>query len=216
MTEFPQETIQALLVRNIPRDLIMGVEDALKTGAQRGFGAGVGMSQGHRPHAVGQMRHFHMNEAFWEALAAGGAEPTPIQGNKVVVGRTGVFKLGRFNISNGVWNNGRRSRTRREMSLANRAVEPLVTPDLFESYLPVTQATAFFVAVFDRSVQDSLAVPVSIDLAVPDHQMKGWLFRMATTSFLELYETPVATQPDLAMPTLKLGVVVAQSQRSGT
>lgn len=217
MTPFmSEESIATLLVRNIPRDLVMGVEDALKAGAQRGFGAGASMSSGHRSHAVGQMRHFHMNEAFWDALSVAGTEPTPIQGNRVVKGRSGVFTLGRFNISNGVWNNGRRSRTRREMALANRSVEPLLTRDLFGPYEPATNATAFFVAAFDRSVQDSLAVPLSIDIAVPDHKMEGWLFRMPVTLFLELYETAVTTQPDMAVPKLKAGVVVAKSLEHGS
>jgi hypothetical protein len=210
---FPKETVDSLLIRNIPRDLAMGVEDALRTGAQRGFGAGVGMNPGHRSNAVGQMRHFHMNETFRDALEAAGANPSPIKGNSVVVGRAGVLMLGRFNISNNVWNNGRRSRARREMSLANRAIEPLVTPDLFEVMQPITKAAVFFVAVFDRSVQDSLAIPISIDIAVPDHQMMGWLYRKSIASFLELYETPVETQLDLAKPTLKVGVAVAQQQQ---
>ena len=59
-------------MQHIPRDLIMGVEDALLIGSQRGTNAGAGMSQGHRAHAVGHMRHFHMNETFWDALEAAG------------------------------------------------------------------------------------------------------------------------------------------------
>lgn len=214
----PPVTIASLLVQHIPRDLIMGVEDALLTGARRGFGVGAEMKQGHRAHAVGQMRHFHMNETFRDALEAGGTNPTQIKGNRVVVGNAGIFALGRFNISNGVWNNGRRSRTRREMALANASIEPLVMPDLFESYKPTSKATVFFVGVFDRSVQDTMAIPMSIDVAVPDHELKGWLFRMSTTNFLAIYEsqTVADAQPDLAMPLLKAGVIVAQDQKSGT
>lgn len=211
-------TIASLLVQHIPRDLIMGVEDALLTGAHRGTNAGAGMNPGHRSHAVGQMRHFHMNETFRDALEAAGTNPSQIKGNRVVTAKAGIFALGRFNISNGVWNNGRRSRTRREMAMANLSIEPLVMPDLFETYRPATKATVFFVGVFDRSVQDTAAVPMSIDVAVPDHELKGWLFRMPTTEFLSLYESQTSTdaQPDLAVPTLKSGVVVGQNQKSGT
>jgi hypothetical protein len=211
-------TISTLLVQHIPRDLIMGVEDALLTGAHRGTNAGAGMNPGHRSHAVGQMRHFHMNETFRDALEAAGTNPSQIKGNRVVTAKAGIFALGRFNISNGVWNNGRRSRTRREMAMANLSIEPLVIPDLFETYRPATKATVFFVGVFDRSVQDTAAVPMSIDVAVPDHELKGWLFRMPTTEFLSLYESQTSTdaQPDLAVPTLKSGVVVGQNQKSGT
>jgi hypothetical protein len=211
-------TIESLLLQHIPRDLIMGVEDALLSGAQRGTNAGAGMDQGHRPHAIGQMRHFHMNETFRAALEAAGTNPSQIKGNRVVVGRAGIFALGRFNISNGVWNNGRRSRTRREMALANLSIEPLVTPDLFDAYQPATKVTVFFVGVFDRPTQDDAAAVMGIDIAVPDHNMKGWLFRMSTTEFLKLYETQYMddTQPDLAMPKLKPGVAVGQDKKSGT
>lgn len=211
-------TIASLLVQHIPRDLIMGVEDALFIGAQRGTSAGAGMNPGHRPHAVGQMRHFHMNETFRDALEAAGTNPSQIKGNRVVIAKAGIFALGRFNISNGVWNNGRRSRTRREMAMANLAIEPLVTPDLFDTYQPATKATVFFVGVFDRSVQDTAAVPMSIDVAVPDHELKEWLFRMPTTDFLALYESQTITdvQPDLAVPLLKPGIAIGQNQKSGT
>ena len=218
MSEPKQPTIASLLVQHIPRDLIMGVEDALLIGAQRGTSAGSGMNPGHRSHAVGQMRHFHMNETFRDALEAAGTNPTQIKGNRVVTAKSGIFALGRFNISNGVWNNGRRSRTRREMAMANMSIEPLVTPDLFDAYQPVTKATVFFVGVFDLSVQDTAAVPLSIDIAVPDHELKEWLFRMPITQFLTLYESQNITdeQPDLAVPLLKPGITVGKNQKSGT
>jgi hypothetical protein len=218
MSEPKQPTIASLLVQHIPRDLIMGVEDALLIGSQRGTSAGAGMNPGHRSHAVGQMRHFHMNETFRDALDAAGTNPTQIKGNRVVTAVSGIFALGRFNISNGVWNNGRRSRTRREMAMANRSIEPLVTPDLFDAYQPATKATVFFVGLFDRSVQDTAAVPLSIDIAVPDHELKEWLFRMPTPQFLNLYESLNISdkQPDLAMPLLKPGITVGQNEKSGT
>ena len=146
MPDSKQITIASLLIQHIPRDLIMGVEDALFTGALRGTSAGAGMNSGHRSHAVGQMRHFHMNETFRDALEVAGTNPTQLKGNRVVIGKAGIFALGRFNISNGVWNNGRRSRTRREMALANLSIEPLVIPDLFETYQPATKNTVAFVA----------------------------------------------------------------------
>lgn len=218
MSEQNQPTIASLLVQHIPRDLIMGVEDALLIGAQRGTSAGAGMNPGHRSHAVGQMRHFHMNETFRDALDAAGTNPTQIKGNRVVTAVSGIFALGRFNISNGVWNNGRRSRTRREMAMANLSIEPLVTPDLFDAYQPATRATVFFVGVFDRSVQDTAAIPLSIDIAVPNHELKEWLFRMSTAQFLTLYESQdfASEQLDLAVPQLKSGIAGSQNLQSGT
>jgi len=218
MTTNLHPTITDLLLQHIPRDLILGVEDALLTGSQRGTNAGAGMNLGHRSHAVGQMRHFHMNETFRDALAAADADPSQIKGNRVVIGKVGILSLGRFNISNGMWNNGRRSRTRREMALANLSIEPLVVPDLFETYSPASKAAVFFVGVFDRSVQDTKATSISIDIAVPDHELKGWLFRMSTTNFLALYESQTADdiQPDLAVPSLKTGIDIAKKLKSGT
>jgi hypothetical protein len=93
-----KDTIPGLLLRSIPRELVLGVEDALNAGAARAYTAAKGMDEGHLPHVVGQLRHFNMNEAFYRALAAAEATPTAIQGNGLVTGRTGVFTLARFNI----------------------------------------------------------------------------------------------------------------------
>jgi hypothetical protein len=209
MSVFTNNTAVAdLLMQNIQRDLIMGVEDALQIGAQRGYDAASGMNDGHRPSVVGQMRHFHMNETFHDVLAAAGIGSTPIRGNGIVVGRSGVFTVSRFNISAGLWYNGRRSRTRREMSYANRTVEPLVQPELFGEVKPITEATAFFVTSFSGSLKNSL--PFSIDLAVPDREMKGWLFREPLHIFLTRYDA-LPQQVDLAVPKLKSSIVELKS-----
>ena len=62
------ETIPAFIVRNVSRSLVMAVDEALNAGAQRAYAAAKGMEEGHLPHAMGQMRHFHMNEAFHRSL----------------------------------------------------------------------------------------------------------------------------------------------------
>jgi hypothetical protein len=151
------------------------------------------------------MRHFHMNEDFSNALEAIDAKPSAIRGNAIVTGKLGVFTVGRFNIKAGLWNNGRRSRTRREMSVVNRTVEPLVQPGLFDNAVPITQATAFFVATFGNT-----EVPMSVDIAVPDKDMKGWLFREPLSVFENRYHT-VAAQRDTAIPTLKVQIKVEES-----
>ena len=71
-TEPKRDTIPDLLVRNVPRETLMGIEEALVAGAQRAYASARGMAEGHLPHVVGQLRHFHMNESFHRALAAGG------------------------------------------------------------------------------------------------------------------------------------------------
>ncbi|KAE8759631.1 alpha/beta hydrolase [Paraburkholderia madseniana] len=205
MTHSQKDTIPELLVRNIPRGLVMAIEEALGVGAQRAFGGAKGMDQGHLPHIVGQLRHFHMNESFHRALTVGETNPTPIRGNGIVSGRSGVFTLARFNIPEGFWVNGRRSHTRRQMSFANKAIEPLVQPELFEEYSAPSEAVAFFVACFSGSLHVQPESPLSIQIAVPDRDMRGWLFREPVSAFLQRYELEQkpATQDDLAKPKLK-------------
>lgn len=201
-----QDSIPELLLRNIPREIVLGIEDALIVGAQRGYAVAHGMADGHLPHVVGQMRHFQMNESFHRALAVANASPSPIRGNTIVTGRTGVFTLARFNIPEGVWVNGRRSHTRRQMSMANKAIEPLVQPGLFEDYVPPSEAVAFFVACFSGSLHQQPESPVSIQIAVPDRYMRGWLFREHVGTFVQRYEQKPAAQDDLAVPKLKKNI----------
>lgn len=190
-------------MQSVPRAVVMGIEDALVAGARRAYGAARGMDEGHLPHVVGQLRHFHMNEAFQRALAANGAAPAPIRGNGIVTGHTGVFTLARFNIPVGVWINGRRSHTRRQMALANQAIEPLVQPELFSGYQPPSAAVAFFVACFSGKLHLQPEAPISIQLAVPDRHLRGWLFREPLDVFLRRYHPTPVGQHDLAVPTLK-------------
>jgi len=210
-----KETIPDLLVRNVPREIIMGIEEALVVGAQRAYVAARGMDDGHLPSVVGQLRHFHMNESFQRALAVSHASPSPIRGNAIVTGRTGVFTLARFNIKEGLWVNGRRSHTRRQMSMANKAIEPLVQPELFEDYEPPSEVVAFFVACFAGSLHIQPESPVSIQIAVPDRNMQGWLFREPIDGFAKRYDQkPVSQQDDLAMPKLKKNI--GKQDKDGT
>lgn len=215
MSQPTQETIHELLVRNVPREVVMGVEDALTVGAQRAYMAAQGMDEGHLPHAVGQLRHFHMNEAFQRALAANGLEPSPIRGNGIVTGRAGVFTLARFNIPEGIWINGRRSKTRRQMSLANMAIEPLVQPEFFSSYRSPSDAVAFFVACFSGNLSIQPECPVAIQIAVPDRHMRGWLFKEPLEQFLTRYDQTPLGQHDFAVPKLKTNIG-KQQNKDGT
>jgi len=210
-----KETVPNLLVKNIPRELVMSIEEALDVGAGRAFVASVGMNDGHLPHVVGIARHFHMNESFHTALVANDASPSPIQGNGVVTGRSGIFTIARFNIPAGFWINGRRSKIRRQMSYANKAIEPLVQPELFNNYVDPSEATVFFVSCFSKSLHEHPTGPVSIDIAVPDREMRGWLFREPLSQFLRRYEQVQATQNDLAVPTLKKNIG-KQQDKNGT
>lgn len=210
----PVDTVPSLIARHVPRALVLAVEEALTAGAARAYDAAKDMQDGHLPHVVGQLRHFHMNEAFHQALAVAEAQPTPLRGNSLVTGRTGVVTLARFNIPEGFWVNGRRSKTRRQMALANRAIEPLVQPGLFHTYSPPSDAVAFFVACFSGSIHVLPEAPVSVQIAVPDRHMSGWLYREPLAAFLEHYERQAhgATVEDRAVPRLKTKVSTKNEQ----
>lgn len=203
MPQPQKDSIPDLLLRNIPRELIMAVDEALEVGARRAYAASQGMDKGHLPHVMGQLRHFHMNESFHRALAMGGTSPTAIRGNSIVSGCSGLFKLARFNIPEGFWINGRRSHTRRQMAYANRAIEPLVQPDLFDRFVEPSEAVAFFVACFSGSLLTQPEAPLSVQIAVPDREMRGWLFRESVSAFVQRYEQKPVSQDDLAIPKLK-------------
>lgn len=211
-----QEAIHDLLVKNIPRELVMGLEEAKLVGAQRAFAAARGMDDGHFSNALGQLRHFHMNESFHRALTVAGASPSPLRGNQIVTGKSGIFTLARFNTKYGVWSSGRRSETRKQMSLANAAIEPLVQPGLFSSYVEPSQAIVFVVACFTGSMHSQPEIPVSIEIAVPDRYMRNWLFREPIDAFIKRYDQQsVAGQDDLAVPKLKKDIG-KQQDKDGT
>jgi hypothetical protein len=207
------ETVPALLLRNLRRELILSIEEALMAGAQRAYDTSRGMDDGHLPHVVGQLRHFHMNESFHRALDVGNASPSPIRGNGIVIGKVGVFNLARFNTSNALWANGSRSQTRRQMSMVNKAIEPLVQPELFADYEPPTDAVVFFVACFSRSLRVQPEAPDSIQIAVPDRHMKGWLFKEPVERFVRRYDQ-ITVQDDLAKPRLKKNI--GKQDKDGT
>src|SRR3546814_2037759 len=106
------------------------------------------MDDGNLSSVVGHLRHSQINESFQCALAVADASLSPLRGNQIVTGRSGIFTLARFNTKYGVWNSGRRSETRKQMSLANAAIEPLVRPGLFSGYVEPSQAVVFVVACF--------------------------------------------------------------------
>ncbi len=209
-----KDSIPNLLLHNIPREVVMAVEEALTVGAQRAYAAAHGMDEGHLPHVVGHLRHFHMNESFHRAMTVGNASPSAIRGNGIVTGRAGIFTLSRFNIPAGFWINGRRSNTRRQMSAANKAIEPLVQPELFNDYQTPSEAVAFFVACFSGTLQNHPEAPVSIQIAVPNRDMRGWLFREDVGVFLKRYEQPITTQDDHAIPKLKKNI--GKQDKDGT
>lgn len=197
------ETIANLIVETLSRDLLLTAEELLEAGARRAYQQAKDASDGHLAHVVGMARHFCMNETFHAALDGNGGNPTPIRGNRLVVGRVGMIQLGRFNIHQGPWYNARRSKQRLVMAEANKAIESLVIQDLYDSKPVIAPATmtVFFVAVFSSDVKHG-EKPISIEIAVPDKNMRGWLFREPISLFVRRYAKE-AVQEDKVLPKLK-------------
>lgn len=210
MTPNPSHSIPDLIKSNVSRDLLMGIEDAMGAGAMRAFLATKDLATGHRKNALGQMRHFHMNELFNEALLAAGAEMVQLKGNGVVVGQSGLFKLSRLNISEKAWNNSNRSVTRRKLAEDNQDIAHLLQPSLFGP-VDVNSGTLFIVACFSGSLSHQPEKPVRIYVAVPDEYMEGWLFREPLDLFLARYDE-VPKQADLAQPKLKTKLLDKKQQ----
>ena len=198
-------SIAELLIQNVPRNLVMGAEDAIEAGAFRAYLVTKDMDRNHRKNALGQMRAFQMNESFEEALRAADAVHTPLKGNGVVVGHAGIFKFGRVNMSSTLWNNIRRGAIRRQLAEANQAMTQLVQPSLFAPE-PINTGTFFFVACFSGSLTNQPERPLQIYIAVPDANMKGWLFREPLSEFLARYDEAPKEQIDLAKSKLKIGI----------
>jgi len=190
----------------LPRALVQSIGQALVAGATRGYAAAKHMQEGHQANVLGTMRHFHMNEAFSDALQLMQVKATPLQGNNLVIGENGPVRLGRFNLSQGVWNNARRSKSRRVMAMANASVEANIYGDLFGQPPEVTAMSVFFVAVFSGSRHVSPEAPVSLEIAVPAQDMKSWLFRENLTHFIDGYTVIEDNneQIDLAVPRLRI------------
>lgn len=208
------DDVAAYLCAYMPRSLVQSVLQGLAAGATRGYAAAKHMQEGHRPHALGTMRHFHMNETFSDALLAAGVKTTPLQGNRVIVGEVGPIRIGRFNLSQGIWNNARRSKSRRVMSMANAAVEANIHGDLFGDPPEVSTISVFFVGVFSGNRNVSPEAPLAIEIAVPAQDMRSWLFREDLTTFLDRYSEVQGNeeQIDLAVP--KLRIVITEKKKT--
>ena len=77
---------------------------------------------------------------------------------------------------------------------------------MFYRYQPPAEAVAFFVACFSGSLQIQPESPTSIQIAVPDRHMRGWLFREPLEVFAKRYDFHQPGQIDLAVPKLKRNI----------
>lgn len=196
------QDIPATLVTHLPKDLIMGINDSLYAGAERAYLRAKHDASGHRASILGNMRHWCMNEEFFKTLLVNECSPTPLKGNHLVTGKSGIFNLGRINDNNVSWSNLTRAKTRQQLAEHNRYIESLVQPGLFDSPEHIPVATVFFLARFSGSFAEQPESPVSVEVVVPSPDMRSWLFRESIGLFLCRYEQPLP-QKDTAFTTLK-------------
>lgn len=200
--------LEQLIISHIPRDVLMACEDAYYDGDSKGRLQASDFAPGHRPSAGGHVKHFHINEAFHEALLAHGADPTPLRGTKLVVGRLGAFNIARVNVPSHKWVNLGRSSTRKALAELNRSIErEFVQGDLFSiapgGAIP-SVGTIFIVGVMDGVDANGLAQLTDVMLALPAPNMKSWLYKKSIDEFLALYDhLDSVAQPDNAQPKLK-------------
>lgn len=195
--------IPKLIVSNVPRGALDSISEALYAGAYQAHKDCRSRAEGHLPSVLGLARHFWMNETFYEALSASGLSPSALAGNRIVTGTSGIVTIARFNTKEARLEKGRRSKSRLKLAEANRIVESLTQPGLFESRPSApTSLAAFFVASFAASPQMLPEKPVKIEIAVPSINMDKWLFCEAIEHLMARYEAPVL-QADRVRPKLK-------------
>lgn len=198
--------LEQLIKENIPRDALMALDDAYKSGDKKCITHATLFVQSHRSSGAGQNRHFFLNETFHEALTVHGAKPSPLSGTKLVTGKLGIFNIARLNVPGHKWVNLKGSKTRKQLAQLNTAIErTYVQGDLFDVDRPVSVGTIFVLGVMDGWNADAkIAALTQVMIALPAPDMKSWLYIKPLTEFLKLYDLPENNnQYDGAVPTLK-------------
>ena len=197
--------LEQLIIEHVPRDVFMACEDAYYDGDETGRVQSAGFAKGHRPSAAGQIKHFRINEAFYEALEAQGAEPTPLKGTRLVIGRLGIFNIVRLNVPGHKWVSFRHSVTRRALAELNDNIKlKYVQSDMFADAADPTGGTIFILGVMDGLDENGIAQLTQVMVALPAPDMKSWLYKSTVSDFVSLYDQADAVnQIDKAQPTLK-------------
>ena len=198
--------LEQLIIKNIPRDVFMACEDAYYDGDERGRAQSSGFAEGHRPSAAGHSKHFRINEAFHEALQAQGADPTPLKGTRLVVGRLGIFNIARLNVPGHKWVSLRRSATRKALAELNDSIKTkYVQHDFFATNSEPSSGTIFILGVMDGIDENGIAQLTQVMVALPAPDMKSWLYKSTISDFVSLYDQMgVHEQVDNAQPPLKI------------
>ena len=200
-----RKELEELIIENVPRDALMACEDAYFDGDTKGRQNAVAFASGHRPSAAGHVKHFFTNETFHDAFTAHGAEPTPVRGTKLVIGRFGIFNVARLNVPGHKWVDLKRSSTRKRLAELNATIEDkFVQGDLFSAHKSVAEGTIFICGVMDGRDENGLAQLTQVMIALPSPDMKSWLYIQPLTEFMRCYDRHIQSQqPDTAVPKLK-------------
>ena len=197
--------LEKLIVKYVPRDALMACEDAYYNGDAKGRQHSAIFFAGHKPSAAGQNKHFFINESFYEALEVHGAEPTPLRGTRLVVGRFGIFHIARLNVPGHKWVNLRRSATRKKLAELNTHIErKYVQADLFAVPQDVAEGTIFIVGVMDGVDDNGIAQLTQVLVALPAPDLKSWLYINRIADLLTVYDQlDTEEQIDKATPKLR-------------
>lgn len=197
--------LEQLIMAHVPRDVLMACEDAYYNGDNKARAQASAFAKGHLPSAAGQIKHFYINESFHEALLAHGAEPTPLRGTQIVIGKLGIFNIVRLNVPGHKWVNLKKSATRARLAGLNEDIKrKFVQPDLFAASSEPTGGTIFIIGIMDGTDANGISQLTQVQLALPAPDMKSWLYTREINDFLSLYDqADNIVQPDNALPKLK-------------
>lgn len=195
-------------MRDIPRDALMAFEDACFGGDHIGRMRSASYALDHRSRVAGQNKHFAMNEAFHEALAVHGGEPSSLSRSCPVIGRFGIFSIARLNLSGHEWSKlARAGVTRKRLAELNVLIRrKYVQPDLFVTGVEeVHQGAVFIVGLMDGLDANKIPQLTQVMIAVPDPDLKGFLYIKPLREFIQLYDQAQVVAPiDAAIPKLKV------------
>lgn len=200
-----QIALEDLIAQHVARDAFMALEDAYFDGDKKGRLQANGFARGHKRSAAGSIKHFYNNETFHEALQTHGANPSPLRGTSLVVGRLGIFNIVRLNVPGHKWTNLRRSSTRAALAELNEHIQrKYVQGDFFAEAGAVAEATLFVLGVMDGEDANGLAQLTQCMVALPAVDMRSWLYLKTMTEFLKVYDRASNnSQADNAVPKLK-------------
>jgi hypothetical protein len=199
------ELLEQLIVSHVPRDVLMACEDAYYNGDEKARAQASAFAKGHLPSAAGQVKHFYINESFHEALMAHGADPTPLRGTQLVIGRLGIFNIARLNVPGHQWVDLKRSKTRANLASFNDDIKrKYVQSDLFMQAAEPCGGTIFIVGIMGGIDANKISQLTDVLITLPSPDMKSWLYKRTISEFLSAYDQQNSiVQPDNALPTLK-------------